>query len=466
MKQYKWEHDQIDNMEYIAWFGHGSAKLARQAQSKENTLAKMERGGLTNKVARNSVLVYLDFGVDLDSRVALVGTNGTGKSTHLMTGELTPCEGMVMRHNHWRIAQYYQHRTFFDLVDLVDFLQENNSLSRKSIIWRWRPPWTCLTVKYRRVKSCGVAIYAGGTQNRRTPYPSGGHRPKELGKRHTQGTMTSDERSFASTHNSIPEITGLCSPRDHTVRHQPRGSSAQPFPRWWRNSISAHSEPGSSEGGGPEGPDDSEVTPPPLTKEQIEGRLSALRSILKDHNKKNNTDPIQLDFDEEDIAAKDTRIVKGGRLARGWFERLSANGIDQWSDLKEAFAARYSIRRACFKEPHEITKIIRRANESLTTFKERWTVETGFIMGVPKVMKISSFMESLKFPELAKRFSDKASTIVNEMMRRLDDFVRSERAFTQTELPKGKTREHRKSYFPTVRKDDRLFRNNNHITDQ
>lgn len=36
--------------EYIARFGHGNAKLARQAQSKEKTLAKMVRGGLTDKV--------------------------------------------------------------------------------------------------------------------------------------------------------------------------------------------------------------------------------------------------------------------------------------------------------------------------------------------------------------------------------------------------------------------------------
>lgn len=34
---------------YIARFGHGSAKLARQAQSKEKTLAKMVAGGLTEK---------------------------------------------------------------------------------------------------------------------------------------------------------------------------------------------------------------------------------------------------------------------------------------------------------------------------------------------------------------------------------------------------------------------------------
>ncbi|KAE8646890.1 ABC transporter F family member 1 [Cucumis sativus] len=143
MKMYKWEQDQIASMkEYIARFGHGSAKLARQAQSKEKTLAKMERGGLTEKVVRDKVLVFrfvdvgklpppvlqfvevtfgytpdnliyrnLDFGVDLDSRVALVGPNGAGKSTllKLMTGDLVPLDGMVRRHNHLRIAQFHQH---------------------------------------------------------------------------------------------------------------------------------------------------------------------------------------------------------------------------------------------------------------------------------------------------------------------------------------------------------------------
>jgi len=143
MKQYKWEQEQISSMkEYIARFGHGSAKLARQAQSKEKTLAKMERGGLTERVVKDQVLIFhftdvgklpppvlqfvevtfgytpdnliyknLDFGVDLDSRIALVGPNGAGKSTllKLMTGELQPLDGMVRRHNHLRIAQFHQH---------------------------------------------------------------------------------------------------------------------------------------------------------------------------------------------------------------------------------------------------------------------------------------------------------------------------------------------------------------------
>ena len=40
---------------YIARFGHGSAKLARQAQSKEKTLSKMVAGGLTEKVVSDKV---------------------------------------------------------------------------------------------------------------------------------------------------------------------------------------------------------------------------------------------------------------------------------------------------------------------------------------------------------------------------------------------------------------------------
>lgn len=145
MKQYRWEQEQISAMkEYIARFGHGSAKLARQAQSKEKTLAKMERGGLAEKVVKDKVLTFrftdvgklpppvlqfvdlkfgytpdhliyekVDFGVDLDSRIALVGPNGAGKSTllKLMTGDVEPLDGMVRRHNHLRIAQYHQHLT-------------------------------------------------------------------------------------------------------------------------------------------------------------------------------------------------------------------------------------------------------------------------------------------------------------------------------------------------------------------
>ena len=60
----------------------------------------------------------VDFGVDLDSRVALVGPNGAGKSTLLkiMTGELQPVHGAVRPHAHLRIAKFTQH--FIDVCTL------------------------------------------------------------------------------------------------------------------------------------------------------------------------------------------------------------------------------------------------------------------------------------------------------------------------------------------------------------
>jgi len=143
-KRYQWEQDQIAHMKnYIARFGHGSAKLARQAQSKEKTLAKMVAGGLTEKVqTERNVSFYfyscgeipppvvmvqnvsfryndqtpwiyknLEFGLDLDTRLALVGPNGAGKSTllKLIYGELIPNEGMIRRHNHLKFGRYHQH---------------------------------------------------------------------------------------------------------------------------------------------------------------------------------------------------------------------------------------------------------------------------------------------------------------------------------------------------------------------
>jgi ATP-binding cassette subfamily F protein 2 len=143
-KKYQWEQDQIAHMKnYIARFGHGSAKLARQAQSKEKTLKKMVDGGLTEKVVADKTLSFtfpdcgkiappvlsvqnvsfkykndahwiyknLDFGIDLDTRVALVGPNGAGKSTllKLIDCRLLPTDGQIRRNSHLKIGRYHQH---------------------------------------------------------------------------------------------------------------------------------------------------------------------------------------------------------------------------------------------------------------------------------------------------------------------------------------------------------------------
>jgi len=159
MKRHKWEQDQISHMkDYIARFGHGSAKLARQAQSKEKTLKKMVDGGLTERVNRDKTVTFyfpdcdnipppvimvqhvafkypgapkkifndLDFGLDLDSRIALVGPNGAGKSTliKLLTGDLVPTDGLIRKNPHVRMVRYHQH--LHEILDLnqsaVDWL--------------------------------------------------------------------------------------------------------------------------------------------------------------------------------------------------------------------------------------------------------------------------------------------------------------------------------------------------------
>jgi len=143
-KRYDWEQAQLQHMkDYVARFGHGSAKLARQAQSKEKVMNKMVAGGLTEKVSQEKVkqfyffdpgdvpppvimvqhvsfrygpdkpLIYkdLDFGIDLDTRVALVGPNGAGKTTllKLLCADVMPSDGLIRRHSHVKIGRYHQH---------------------------------------------------------------------------------------------------------------------------------------------------------------------------------------------------------------------------------------------------------------------------------------------------------------------------------------------------------------------
>nr|GEV72907.1 hypothetical protein [Tanacetum cinerariifolium] len=59
-----------------------------------------------------------------------------------------------------------------------------------------------------------------------------------------------------------------------------------------------------------------------------------------------------------------------------------------------------------------------------------------------------------QMPEMAKRYPDKVPKTVDEMLTRLDDFVRSEEAFASTELPKGEASEaFRKSARPINRRE-------------
>jgi len=149
MKNYVKQQGSIASMkEYIARFGHGSAKLARQAQSKEKTLNRMIEGGLTEKVVKDRNVTFtfphrgplpppvvqfqevsfaypghpvlfsgLEFGLDLESRISLCGPNGAGKTTltKLIMGEIEPTKGVVTKKGHLIIARYHQH-----LVDIFN----------------------------------------------------------------------------------------------------------------------------------------------------------------------------------------------------------------------------------------------------------------------------------------------------------------------------------------------------------
>ncbi|GJS26526.1 hypothetical protein Tco_0487146 [Tanacetum coccineum] len=112
---------------------------------------------------------------------------------------------------------------------------------------------------------------------------------------------------------------------------------------------------------------------------------------------------------------------------------VGAANQGEWEMPK--FVERFALRRRCSKDPTEVSKIVRRANETLPDFKERWTEEMRYIQGVPEVMQISAFMSNSKCPELARHFADQVPQTVTEMMKRVDDFVKSEEAYKSTELP-------------------------------
>nr|GEW73906.1 reverse transcriptase domain-containing protein [Tanacetum cinerariifolium] len=92
--------------------------------------------------------------------------------------------------------------------------------------------------------------------------------------------------------------------------------------------------------------------------------------------------------------------------AKGWFDRMPNSCIENWTDLREKFAERFSLKMKCSKDLTEVSKIIRRANETLPDFKERWTEKISYIQGVLEVMQISAFMSNSNCPELARRFAD------------------------------------------------------------
>ncbi|CZR54546.1 probable iron inhibited ABC transporter 2 [Phialocephala subalpina] len=161
MKAYTKQQDEIVHIKKFIASAGTYANLVRQAKSRQKILDKMEADGFIQPVeqdrvftfrfadveklpppvlsfddvtfsysgdAKDNLYKHLDLGVDMDSRTALVGPNGVGKSTllRLMTGKLSPTGGTVSRHTHLKMGVYSQHSA--EQLDLtksaLDFVRD------------------------------------------------------------------------------------------------------------------------------------------------------------------------------------------------------------------------------------------------------------------------------------------------------------------------------------------------------
>lgn len=164
VNQTKAYHKQQEEIAHIKKFIASAgtyANLVRQAKSRQKILDKMEADGFIQPVVQDRIFTFrfadveklpppvlsfddvtfsysgrkednlyenLDLGIDMDSRTALVGPNGVGKSTllRIMTGKLSPTGGVVSRHTHLKLGMYSQHSA--EQLDLtksaLDFVRD------------------------------------------------------------------------------------------------------------------------------------------------------------------------------------------------------------------------------------------------------------------------------------------------------------------------------------------------------
>lgn len=174
MKQYNKQQEEIVHIKKFIASAGTYANLVKQAKSRQKILDKMEADGLIQPVVPDRVFSFrfpdveklpppvlafdgmsfsysgkeednlyenLDIGIDMDSRVALVGPNGIGKSTllNLFQGKLHPQKGRVIQHTHIKLGVYSQHSA--EQLDLtktpLDFVRDKfPHISQDYQYWR------------------------------------------------------------------------------------------------------------------------------------------------------------------------------------------------------------------------------------------------------------------------------------------------------------------------------------------
>nr|GEV42645.1 reverse transcriptase domain-containing protein [Tanacetum cinerariifolium] len=212
---------------------------------------------------------------------------------------------------------------------------------------------------------------------------------------------------------------------------------------------------GPVEGGDPEGMDDREETPPLLTKEQIEGHVSALKSLIKSHNQRNKGDPIRLDFESEDTEVQDLGIAKGKEVM----------DEDLGKPFKEARRTPLSSRIIEFagpeyKMPSNI-KLYDGTTDPEDHLSRFASVANSGEWPMPVCYRM--FLQTLHgsargwFERLSHDSINERADLREAFAARLDDFVRSEEAYARTELPKREVGEtHRKMSLSFNKRDNRL----------
>ncbi|KAJ7269909.1 P-loop containing nucleoside triphosphate hydrolase protein [Mycena rebaudengoi] len=144
MKAYQKQQEEIQGLKKYIAAASTYTNLVRQAKSKQRIIDKMEAAGLIEKIEVGRALRFnfedvsklpppiiafdsvafaysgkkedylyknLSFGIDMDARIAILGANGTGKSTllQLITGALQPSAGTISKHSALKLAKYSQH---------------------------------------------------------------------------------------------------------------------------------------------------------------------------------------------------------------------------------------------------------------------------------------------------------------------------------------------------------------------